>query len=157
MLGIAINGVRAWRILEKGISPNANDWRWGAIHHHFYEHIPFSVIPGFKQIFHREAEAIGNRRTLSMSIYDYYHNDLEKRVDLRSNFAPNFRFAIDMNEFHSRAYMSLDTGISGSIFSEHYFDMNEWHYSNTCRENFFEEKTVKNNARYVLKLIPIQK
>ena len=156
LVSLAFNAVRAWKILEKGISKDPKQWRWGAMHKHVYEHIPFSMIPGFKQIFHREVEASGSRRTISFGLYNFHHNDLEKRAQLNCEFSANFRFAIDMASYDEPekydTFMSIDTGISGNIFSKHYFDMNELHHSTSIKMEFDREK-IEKSAKYKLELI----
>lgn len=158
LMSLAYNAVYAWNLLSNAVSKNPDDWRWGAIHKHFYEHLPFSLIPGFKYFWHREVEANGSRRTITFALYDYYLHDLENKIFLRSNFAANFRAAIDMASFDEPekypTYMSIDTGASQSVFSPHYFDMNKVHYSKSGRLMEFGLENARKNARYTLELVP---
>lgn len=158
VISLAYNAVYAWKMLERSVSKDPNEWRWGAIHKHYYEHVPFSQIPIFKQIFHREVEAAGSRRTLSFACYDYCLHDMEKHVEIRSLFAANFRASIDMatNDDPEKypIYMSIDTGASGHAFSPHYFDMNEIHYSKDNRIFKTGLKNARENAKYHMELIP---
>jgi penicillin amidase len=158
ILSLAYNAVYAWKMLEKSVSKNPSEWRWGAIHKHYYEHVPFSQIPGLKQIFHREAEAAGSRRTLNFACYDYCLHNMEKHIEIRSLFASNFRASIDMatNDDPEKypMYMTIDTGASGHVFSPHYFDMNEIHYSKNNKMFEIGIKNARKNAKYHLELIP---
>jgi acyl-homoserine lactone acylase PvdQ len=157
LMSLAYNAVYAWKLLENAVSTDTAKWRWGAIHKHYYEHLPFSLIPGFKQIWHREVEANGSRRTISFAYYDYYLNDFEKFIFLRSNFGANFRMAIDMATYDDPEkypmYMSIDTGMSQSVFSSHYFDMNDIHYDKKGRVQTVGLKNAKKNAKYKFELI----
>jgi len=158
LMSLAYNAVYAWQLLSKVVSKDPTEWRWGSIHKHYYEHLPFSLIPGFKQIWHREVEAAGGRRTLSFALFDYYKNDFENKIFLKSNFAANFRAAIDMATFEEPEkypmYMSLDTGSSQNPFSPHYFDQNAIHYSQKGRVMKMGLENAKASAKYKMEILP---
>lgn len=155
---LAYNAIRAWTILSTAVSPNPSEWQWGKVHRHFYEHLPFSQIPGFKSIFHREVPAAGSRRTLSFACYDYFGNNMEKDVFFKALFSANFRAVIDMGMYEEPEkypmYMSLDTGASQHPFSKHYFDMNEIHYSQEGHQVEIGLENAKKSAEYHLELVP---
>ncbi|CAI2384635.1 unnamed protein product [Moneuplotes crassus] len=152
LMSLAYNAVRAWKILEKTVSKDPNDWKWGSLHRHYYDHFPFSIIPGFKQIFHREVEAGGSRRTVSFACYDYYLNNMEDEVFFKSIFSANFRGVIDMASYDDPEkyplYMSIDTGASQHAFSKHYFDMNKIHYSKEGRIMEIGKDVIAKKATY---------
>ena len=158
LLSLAYNAVYSWKILENTISKDTKDWGWGKVHIQFYEHLPFSQIPVFKQIFHREVGIPGSRRTLSFGCYDSYSGDMEKNVFFKSLFSANFRGVIDMATYEDPdkypMYMSIDTGASQHFYSKHYFDMNAIHYSKEGRIMEVGLEKAKENARYHLELKP---
>lgn len=158
LMSLAYNAVYAYNLLSKQISSDPKDWRWGRIHKHYYEHVPFSLVPGMKSIFHRETEAGGSRRTVSFGCYDTFGYNFEKEIFIKSLFAANFRAAIDMASFEEPekypTYMTVDTGASQNPFSKHYFDQNEHHYSTKSRLMELGLKNAKKNAKYTLELIP---
>ena len=160
LMSLVYSGIYSWNLLTKVVSSNPENWRWGKIHQHYYEHIPFSMIPLFKSVWHKEVEAGGSRRTISFGLYDFYNQDLENKIFIRSNFASNFRAAIDMASFEDPSYpmyMSLDTGLSQHAFSPYYFNMNKIHYSYPgYRMELGLENSMK-NARHKLELIPADK
>ena len=158
LMSLAYSGIYSWNLLTNAISSNPNDWRWGKIHKHYYEHIPFSMIPLFKTVWHKETEAAGSRRTISFAYYDFYDQDLENKIFIRSNFASNFRAAIDMASYNEPdkypMYMSIDTGTSQHAFSPYYFNMNKYHYSpEGYKMEIGLEKSIK-NSKHKLELIP---
>ena len=158
LLSLAYNAIYAWKILKTAVSQDPKDWKWGAVHRQYYEHVPFSQIPGFKSIFHREVEAAGSKRTLSFACYDYFTDHMERDVFFKSLFSANFRAVVDMATYDDPEkyplYMSIDAGASQHPFSKHYFDMNEIHYSQEGRIMEIGLEKAKKNAKYHLELIP---
>ena len=158
LLSLAFNVVKSWKMLEKTVSKDPSEWQWGKVHRHYYEHLPFSQIPGFKSIWHREVPAAGSRRTLSLACYDYYMNNMETDMFFKSLFNANFRAVIDMATYENPekypVYMSIDTGASQHPFSQHYFDMNKIHYSKKGRVMEEGLGKAKKNSKYHLKLVP---
>ena len=157
LMSLAYSAVYSWNLLSKMISKDSNDWRWGSIHRHYYEHIPFSMIPILKSIWHREAEAGGSRRTVNFALYDYYNQDFERKIFIRSNFASNFRASIDMASYAEPEkypmYMSIDTGSSQSAFSEYYFNMNKVHFSPKGYKMEIGLENAIKNAKHKLELV----
>ena len=157
-MSLAYSAVYSWNLLSQKISRDPNDWKWGTLHRHYYEHIPFSLIPGFKSIWHREVDAGGSRRTVSFALYDYYGQNLESKIFLRSNFGSNFRASIDMASYEEPEkypmYMSIDTGLSQSPFSPYYFNMNKEHFSPKGYKMEIGLENAIKNAKHKLELIP---
>lgn len=61
--------------LVKEISPKSDDWLWKHVHVNEYAHIPFSLSPFTKPLFHRETPVGGNGNTVKVSKYSF------KRLD----------------------------------------------------------------------------
>ncbi|CAI2383615.1 unnamed protein product [Moneuplotes crassus] len=158
LLSLAYNAIHAWKMLETTVSKDPQEWLWGRVHRQFYEHLPFSQIPGFKSIWHREVPAAGSRRTLSFACYDYFENNMNSDVFFKAVFSANFRAVIDMAMYDEPEkypmYMSIDTGASQHPFSEHYFDMNDIHYSEEGRIMTLGIENARKEARYHLELVP---
>ena len=98
-------------MLEKLFNtPKVEEWKWGIIHQHSYKSIPFTDLPVLKNIWGRRTPAGGNSRTVNVGITTYQTKSYD------SLGGPVFRFISDLN----RTIFTLDTGISGNLFSPHY-------------------------------------
>ncbi|KAL4453701.1 hypothetical protein ABPG74_009597 [Tetrahymena malaccensis] len=110
---------QAFQHLTEKYGEDVNNWQWGLVHRHRFDHKPFSQTP-LKYFFEREYIGEGNRRTINVGGV----NHLPDKWD--SWYSANYRQVIDMSEKND-SYFVLDTGISENIFSEHYDDQMKLH------------------------------
>jgi acyl-homoserine lactone acylase PvdQ len=110
-------------------------WRWDKFHHNAYPNMPWSRTP-FKFLFDREVPTFGSTNTPHVSKVSY-----QKALKADGKFESTHVAGLKMIVAHDAAgakqatnLFSCDTGIDGSIFSRHYFDMNESH----LKGNLFE-------------------
>lgn len=111
------------------MSPDSKEWNWSNAHTNAYVHLPFSMVPFLRSIFHREVPAGGNYHTPAVS--RYVLADLEKFKKFKGLYTANYKQVIDLGEKgqpnSGLTLMTVDTGMSGNAFSPHYFSMNSDH------------------------------
>lgn len=102
-------------------------WRWD--HHHFneYPNMPWSKTP-LKPLFHRDVPTPGATNSPNVSKLSY--SRAMKDMKFRSNHVAGLKIIVAHSEEgakRSTNLFSCDTGINGSVFSPHYFNMNQPH------------------------------
>ena len=108
-----------------------------------------------KKLWHREVPVGGNTNTPCVS-----KGSMARIIDnkvIKATHTANYKQVI---EFHKEAsqdvnLMSIDTGMSGNLFSGNYFGMNKPHLAgelNRVYTNF--ETLLSKSTNYVLDLIP---
>lgn len=134
MYNIAKAMVLAKEFLEKQISPNSNDWQWKHVHVNEYAHVPFSLSPFTKPLFHRETPVGGNGNTIKVSKYSLKR--LETQKAFKSTHTPNYKTVVQFadNPEDSKLLYSQDGGQSGNLFAGHYFDFNRNHLNGNLME-----------------------
>jgi len=105
----------AYLFLEKTLGDDIEDWQWGRLHKQEYPHGSFSQTP-LKPFYHRSVAAGGNARTVDVA-----------RMRMEGDtygaiWSPNLKMVTSMKE-GEKSYFIIDTGVSESMFSEHYDDM----------------------------------
>lgn len=85
-------------------------FEWGKIHQHVFKAVPWSDIPGLKNIWGREIPAGGNSRTVNVAILTH------QTKSYNSIGGPVIRFITDLDE----TYYSIDTGESDRVTSKFY-------------------------------------
>ena len=91
-----------------------------------YPNQPWSLTP-LKRIWHREVPTGGNTNTPGVSKIKM--SRIEEDKIIKSTHTANYKQVIEFNEDPQKDVnlMSIDTGMSGNIFSGHYFTMNKGH------------------------------
>lgn len=75
-------------------------------------------------MFDRSTPASGSWNTINVAPPPYYiDHENEESIWYDSLHSANFKFIMDVDW----TFMSIDTGVSGNVFSKHYFNMNERH------------------------------
>ncbi|KAL4459526.1 hypothetical protein ABPG74_018139 [Tetrahymena malaccensis] len=116
---IAFAQVEDYMTNEFGTS-DVKEWEWGIIHKNNYPHTAFAKIPILKDIYNRQVDSFGNRRTVAVSIQNWRGGTFE------SAYGANYRMVVDMDK-QGKDYWIVDTGISESVFSPHYDDQFKIH------------------------------
>ena len=144
----------AMRHLNTTVSQDSQDWEWRNVHVNEYPSMPWSSTP-LKPFFHREIPVGGNTNTPFVSKYTMARiidNDI-----IKSTHTANYRQVIQFSEGHKEDInlMSIDTGMSGNLFSGNYFTMNRAHLSGDLHQVDTDfDKLVSNSANYVLEIKP---
>ena len=114
------------RHLETYISSNREDWIFKNVHLNNYPNQPWSKTP-LKPIWHREVPVGGNTNTPSVSAIRLSLVGDDKIF--KSGHTANYKQVIEFNSDPSKDVnlMSIDTGMSGNLFSGNYFTMNKPH------------------------------
>ena len=102
------------KYIEKELGANRTLWQWGTLHTAEFPHLPFSMIPGIRWLYHRSYPANGNRRTLDFAGYE------PQKHSFKAIHTANYRVAMSLAE--KTQYHMLDTGNTESPFSKHYDD-----------------------------------
>jgi acyl-homoserine lactone acylase PvdQ len=118
--------------------------KWGDIHHLVYPHNPLSSNNLLKMIFHRTVPAAGSRNTVNVAGPVLRDFPTTKRLDAKHS--ANLKLITD----GEKILISLDTGISGNIFSGHYFDMNARHIKGNLYEMILDESKLRKKKIDVL-------
>jgi len=105
----------AYFFLEKTLGYDIEDWQWGKIHRMQYPHGTFSETP-LRPLFHRSIPSHGNGRTVDVAFMRM------ETDDFGGVWSPNLKMVTSM-EKGEKSYFIIDTGVSESMFSEHYDDM----------------------------------
>ena len=78
----------AKKFLERNISVDSADWKWGTVHAVDFSNLPWSGT-SLKFIYHRQIKAGGNSNTPQLSKYQITKN-IDKVV-ISSNHSPNYK------------------------------------------------------------------
>jgi penicillin amidase len=106
--------------LKKLRGSNMDSWRWGDIHHAFYEHMPFSKVTWLASLFERKVPSGGSPDTINVA------NAIYQRAEgYDQTFSAGFRQIIQVNGASTRHIYMNSTGQSGNVLSAHYADMVE--------------------------------
>lgn len=84
--------------------------------------MPWSMTP-LKFIFHRSLPAKGNGNTAAVSRYNLMKFMEQKKFP--STGVAQFKMIVALGETVQKGeqYWMIDTGVSGNVFSSHYFDL----------------------------------
>ena len=129
----------ALRTLDAITKHNQLDWRLKNFKRQVYPHQPFTNT-ALKFIFDRDAVTEGGRRTAAVSRYFYADMDPEKGKWIKVVSSAINRMVYD---FSGEGYFALDTGVSGNVFSRHYFDMNEDHENGNLYRMIFNRTEIE--------------
>jgi penicillin amidase len=118
-------------LIEESFKIAVNDvgeQTWGELHLAVLQHFPFSQT-FFKSFFERKMSVGGWTGTIHATSSNW--NSTFEVVH-----GPGLKFVCDLGNSSSN-YWSLESGISGNVFSKHYSDMfQEFHYGNIPRFEF---------------------
>ena len=104
--------------LKKLRGSNMDSWRWGDIHHTFYEHLPFSKVTWLASVFERKLPNGGSPDTINVA------NAVYKRAEgYDQTLSASFRQIIQVGGPSTRHMYMNSTGQSGNVLSAHYDDM----------------------------------
>ncbi len=104
--------------LKKLRGSNMDSWRWGDIHHTFYEHLPFSNVTWLASVFERKLPNGGSPDTINVA------NAVYKRAEgYDQTLSAGFRQIIQIGGPATRHMYMNSTGQSGNVLSAHYDDM----------------------------------
>jgi penicillin amidase len=104
--------------LKKLRGSDTDSWRWGDIHHTFYEHLPFSNVKWLASVFERKVPNGGSPDTINVA------NAVYERADgYNQTLSAGFRQIIQINGPSTRHIYMNSTGQSGNVLSAHYDDM----------------------------------
>lgn len=98
------------------------DWTYGKLHVNEYPSQPWSLTP-FKPFWHREVPVGGNSNTPCVSKYSLAR--IAENKIIKSTHTANYKQVVDFGT--DQNLMSIDTGMSGNVFSGNYFTMNKAH------------------------------
>ncbi|OMJ93380.1 hypothetical protein SteCoe_3621 [Stentor coeruleus] len=105
---------------------------WGQFHIAWIKHFPFSNIPFLSWIFDRKGQVGGLYTTVHSTHYDWSEDNFV------STHGPTIKFIADLGN-NSETYWSMNTGISGNLFSRFYYGIiEEHHYGGLIRFDFQE-------------------
>ena len=116
--------IKAHDYLYNKVSKKSQDWLYGGLCTNIYAHLPFSDVPVLSYFFHREGPGQGNLRTVNYALASLNEFDPDNGVWFRASLGTNLRMSMDMG---GEGRFSVDTGVSGNVFSPHYFNMNQDH------------------------------
>lgn len=123
---------------------DVNKTTWGDLHRMKYPNIPFTRT--FLKLFYdREVRASGNFNTVNVAGFKFskfeaktgesvYEALLDPKREFAAGHSANLKIISPMN---GTIFYSIDTGVSESIFSENYFNMNERHLDNDLYRGTF--------------------
>src|SRR6185369_16308026 len=104
--------------LKKLRGSNMDSWRWGDVHHTFYEHLPFSNVTWLASVFERKLPNGGSPDTINVA------NAVYKRAEgYDQTLSAGFRQIIQIGGPATRHMYMNSTGQSGNVLSAHYDDM----------------------------------
>ena len=136
--------------LKSEFGPNQADWKWGKLHNIEYEHSPFSSTP-LRFLFNRYTEAPGSAH--SVNVGKWFYTMFEKEKRFHADHVPVLRIGFDFGT--NEGYYSLETGNSGNILSDFYFNMNERHIKNEPYPMYVgTDPRLEENAKNHLYLVP---
>jgi len=105
----------AYLFIEKALGDDIEEWQWSKIHRMEYPHGTFSQTP-LKPLYHRSIPSQGNGRTVDVA-------RMKMETDSFGGvWSPNLKMVVSMKK-GEKSYFIVDTGVSESMFSEHYDDM----------------------------------
>ena len=112
---------------------SVSEWKWGKIHKTEYTHMPFSET-SLKWFFHRTNENSPGSSD-SINVAGWYQADFEKK-QCDAQHTAGYRMTVDMS--NKEGTYSLETGVSGMMNSQYYFNMNENHLNGTGYGMYFD-------------------
>lgn len=126
ILGISLE--HSLNEISKKQGSNIDDWRWGSMHKAQYSHYPFSdskLAPNqidspdyaWSPLFHLSIESPGGGNTVNLASVSY---DTHSRYS--QFYGASYRQVIDLAS-ENQIFVSLSTGQSGDVFSDHYDDL----------------------------------
>ena len=147
--------------LLEHVDADPSAWTWSNAHTNAYPHLPFSMVPVLRHFFHREVPAGGNYHTAAVS--RYVLADLEKYKKFKGLYTANYKQVIDLGERgqlnSGQTLMTIDTGMSGNLFTPHYFSMNDDHVKGNLYKMSHDFEELKSNLdgnlrNYLLQIQP---
>jgi penicillin amidase len=110
---------------------------WGYFHIAWNKHFPFSNIPFLSSIFDSKGQVGGLYTTVHSTHYDWSEDNFI------STHGPTIKFIADLGN-SSETYWSMDSGISGNVFSRFYYGLiDKHHYGEMVRYTFQESSLRK--------------
>jgi penicillin amidase len=94
------------------------NWKWGEVHHAFYQHSPFgNGSKLLKLIFEIMEDGGGSESTINVSDFVF-----DKSNGYMQRHGPTFRQIIHMSREGTQHLFMNSTGQSGNVLSTHYKD-----------------------------------
>ena len=141
--------------LEKQFGKNIYRWQWGKLHSVRFRHF-FSgnsdIVDNFIDV--GPFEIGGDGSTIFNTEYKLTDVlNMENKPEYEAVLGPSMRYVFDFAtpDFY---YVSLTSGQSGNIFSQHYSDITKYWLEGKTIRVFTETETVKSRAVGVLVLLP---
>lgn len=112
--------------LETEINPNSEEWQYRNVHVNQYANQPWSMTP-LKKLFHREVPIGGNTNTPSVSKSGM--SKVSQNKIFKGTHVAGYKQVVHFGRHGEQDVnkISIDTGMSGNLFSGKYFSMNEGH------------------------------
>jgi len=104
---------------------DSSTWIQAEVHYNVYKALPFSEIPFFgPRYFERRIPLGGNSQTIQLShIFFSKHTPSITKLGLHGIGSANYRHVVDLGDLEASEYV-MDSGVSESVFSKHFFDLN---------------------------------
>ena len=137
---------QAMEELTEKIGSNMSTWRWGRVHTATFSH-RLAMMPPLDQILNAgPVEVGGDEYTVNNGGFDY-------SADFAQVIIPSYRQIIDLSDL-SKSISMHSTGQSGQPASDHYKDFVEPWAKVEYHPMLFDEKSIKKEAKEVLRLKP---
>ena len=143
--------------LEKNYGKDLTNWQWGNLHKVTFKHTfsgNFSLLDEYINI--GPYEIGGDGTTINNTEYPFAESVEEFSMFRHNEFenvlGPSMRFLFDFakpDEF----YLSLTTGQSGNVMSDHYKDQTPLWLSGKYMKIRTDEASIKNNSKNILRII----
>ncbi len=143
--------------LEKNFGKDLSTWQWGRIHKTTFKHPfngAFKPIDNFINI--GPFEIGGDGTTLFNTEYPFSKSIEEfsafRHEEFENVLGPSMRFIFDFAN-PDEIYLTLATGQSGNIFSDHYSDMSELWLEGKLIKIKTDEQSIKSSGKKLLRML----
>lgn len=145
--------IKAIKYLNKNVSNRKYAWKWHVLHTKSYPHFPFSNT-SIKWFFMLKHPYGGSKNTIDTCLY--YMSDFQKE-SFNWIHSSGLKLVIDMGNYTENKY-SIDTGVSESLLSQFYFNMNPSFTNKTLTPlRYNNDSNIHETRPYTLYLISHEK
>jgi penicillin amidase len=131
--------------LQWRLGPEAQHWRWGALHQLTYAH-PLGQVKPLDKLFNRGPYPVGGDDTTVWATSSYYHSlDTERMV------GPVCRFVIDLSNLSQSCSLNAP-GQSGQPGSSHYADRIQAWLVGDYHPLLYEREEIERQSEAILRL-----